>query len=103
MSRQTEGTTGKITRVIAGDDGTNYDPVAIGLHWTTVLLVLAQLATSQLWGLFARPTHHLLVVTHMSLGIILTVVIVARIVWRLIPGHQVPAIVVGWTEIASKA
>jgi len=30
-------------------------------------------------------------------------VIVARLVWRLIPGHQVAALEVGWMRIASKA
>jgi len=38
----------------------------------------------------------------MSFGIILSVVIVGRIAWRLIPGHQMPAIASGWLEIASK-
>jgi cytochrome b561 len=103
MSRETEGPVGTATRVLAADDGTNYDRVAVALHWTTVLLVLFQFASSQIWGLVAKPTHHALVVGHMSFGIILTLVIIARIVWRLIPGHQVPAIVAGWVELASKA
>lgn len=102
MSRETEGPFGVATRIAAGDDGTNYDPVAIAFHWATALLVLAQFLLSQTWGLFGRPTHHLMVVAHMSFGIILTMVIVARIVWRLIPGHQVPAIVFGWVGVASK-
>lgn len=103
MSRETEGAISTATRVLAGDDGTNYDAVARALHWTTVLLVLIQFVTSQVWGCFARPTHHLLVVTHMSFGIVLALVVVARIVWRLMPGHQVPAIVAGWLELSSKA
>jgi len=102
VSRETEGPFGVATRIAAGDDGTNYDPVAIAFHWATALLVLAQFLLSQTWGLFGRPTHHLMVVAHMSFGIILTMVIVARIVWRLIPGHQVPAIVFGWVGVASK-
>lgn len=102
MTRETEGPFGVITRVAAGDDGTDYDPVAIALHWATALLVLVQFLLSQTWGLFGRPTHHLMVVAHMSFGIILTVVIVGRILWRLIPGHQVPAIVYGWVGVASK-
>jgi len=102
VSRETEGPFGVATRIAAGDDGTNYDPVAIAFHWATALLVLTQFLLSQTWGLFGRPTHHLMVVAHMSFGIILTMVIVARIVWRLIPGHQVPAIVFGWVGVASK-
>ncbi len=90
------------TRVIAGDDGTNYDRVSIALHWATALLVVVQMALAQLWGLWDRPTHHVMVVAHMSLGIVLTAVIVARIVWRLIPGHEVPAADVGWLRVAAK-
>jgi cytochrome b561 len=40
---------------------------------------------------------------HISLGVLLTAAVVARIVWRLIPGHQRPAIVSGWVKLASKA
>ena len=54
------------TRIVAGDDGTNYDGVAIFLHWATAVLV-------------------------------------ARLVWRWIPGHQVAALEAGWMRLASKA
>lgn len=102
MDRRNEGPLGAATRVIAGDDGTNYDRVAIALHWATALLVLTQFLLSQTWGLFGRPAHHLMVVAHMSFGIVLAVMIVARIMWRVMPGHQVPAIVSGWIGLASK-
>jgi cytochrome b561 len=91
------------TRIAAGDDRTRYDNVAITLHWLTVLLVLAQFALSQLWDFAPRSTKHLMIVAHMSFGIILAVVVVVRIAWRLIPGHQVASVVSGWVEIASKA
>jgi cytochrome b561 len=91
------------TRVLAGDDGTNYDRVAVALHWTTAALVVAQMLLAQLWGAFDRPTRHLLIVGHMSLGIILAAVIVARLVWRWIPGHQVPAVGGSIVQLASKA
>lgn len=68
------------TRVLAGDDGTRYDRVAIALHWATAVLVLVQFLLSQGWGWFARPTHHLMVVAHMSFGMLLALVIVVRIV-----------------------
>lgn len=95
-------TLNKVTRIAAADDGTWYDPVAIALHWTTVVLVIVQMLLAQLWGVWGRPTHHLMVAAHMSLGIILAAVIVARIVWRLIPGHQVASVVAGAVELASK-
>jgi cytochrome b561 len=91
------------TRVLAGDDGTRYDPFAILLHWTTAVLVVVQMTLAQVWGLWGRPARHFMVVAHMSLGIVLTAVIVTRLVWRLIPGHQVPPSEVGWVRLASKS
>jgi cytochrome b561 len=90
------------TRIAAGDDGTTYDGVAIALHWTTAVLVVLQFALAETWDWFAKPTHRLMVTTHMSFGVLLSAVIVARLVWRLIPGHQVAAIEVGWIRLASK-
>lgn len=91
------------TRIAAGDDGTTYDGVAIALHWATALLVVANFALAETWGWFARPTHRLMVTTHMSFGVLLSAVIVARLVWRLIPGHQVSSLEAGWVRLASKA
>ena len=102
MSYQDESGLGAATRVLAGDDGTDYDSVAIALHWATAVLVVVQMTLAKTWGLWGRPAHHFMVVTHMSLGMILAAVIVARLLWRLIPGHQVPPSEVGWLRIASK-
>jgi len=90
------------TRIAAGDDGTTYDRVAIALHWATAFLVIANFALSQVWDWFAKPTKGLLEDTHMSFGVLLTVVVIARIAWRLIPGHQVSSIEAGWMRLASK-
>ena len=90
------------TRIVAGDDGTNYDKVAIALHWTTAVLVVFQFALAQTWGWFAKPVTEFMEHTHMSFGVLLSVVIIARIIWRLIPGHQVPALTAGWVRLASK-
>ena len=91
------------TRIIAGDDGSNYDSVAIALHWTTALLVVANFLLAQVWDFFAKPTQHFLQATHMSFGILLGAVIVARLVWREMPGHQVSSLEAGWVRLASKA
>jgi cytochrome b561 len=90
------------TRIAAGDDGTNYDNVAIALHWAAAFLVFANFALSQTWDWFSKPTQALMEDTHMSFGVLLSVVIVARLVWRLIPGHQMSALEAGWVRIASK-
>src|ERR1700712_2530397 len=98
-----EGAVAAATRIAAGDDGTNYGGVAILLHWLTALLVITQFALAQLWGLFGRPAHHIMVVAHMSFGMILAVVIVVRIIWRWMPGHQISSLEIGLVRIASKA
>jgi cytochrome b561 len=90
------------TRIAAGDDGTNYDRVAIALHWATAFLVIANFTLAQIWDWFAKPTKGLMEATHMSFGVLLTAVIVARIAWRLVPGHQVATLNAGWVKLASK-
>jgi cytochrome b561 len=91
------------TRIAAGDDKTNYDNVAITLHWLTALLVVVQFAMAVTWDWFPRETREVMESVHVSLGMVLAAVVVTRIVWRLIPGHQRSSIVSGWVEIASKA
>src|SRR4029079_12082406 len=73
------------TRIAAGDDKTNYDNVAISLHWLTALLVVVQFALAETWDWFPRETREAMESTHVSLGILLAAVIVTRIVWRLVP------------------
>lgn len=90
------------TRIAAGDDGTTYNSVAIALHWTTAALVLIQFVTSFIWDWFPRETREFLENLHTSLGVLLTAVIVARVIWRLMPGHQVSSLEIGWVRIASK-
>ena len=101
MTDQTSFDTG--TRVATGDDGTSYNSVAIALHWTTALLVLTQFLTAFIWDWFPRETRETLEGLHTSLGVLLTVVIVARVVWRLMPGHQVSSLEAGWVKIASRS
>jgi len=91
------------TRIAAGDDGTNYDRVAIALHWTTAFLVLANFALAQTWDWFAKPTKGLMEDTHMSFGVLLTAVVIARLVWRWLPGHQRSSLEAGWVRLSSKA
>lgn len=90
------------TRIASGDDGTSYDLVAIALHWATAFLVVANFALSQTWDWFAKPTRGLMEDTHMSFGVLLAAVVIARLVWRLIPGHQVSSLESGWVRLASK-
>jgi cytochrome b561 len=90
------------TLIAAGDDGTSYDGVAIALHWATAVLVFANFLLAQTWGWFAKPTKALMEDTHMSFGVLLTAVILARI-WRWLSGHQITSIEAGGVRLASKA
>jgi cytochrome b561 len=91
------------TRIAAGDDKTNYDNVAITLHWLTALLVFTQFALAETWDWFSRDTREGMQSLHVSFGILLTVVIVARLVWRWMPGHQRSLLDTGWMRTAAKA
>jgi cytochrome b561 len=91
------------TRIAAGDDGTNYDRVAIALHWTTAFLVIANFTLAQTWDWFAKPTKGLMEDTHMSFGVLLAAAVIARLVWRWLPGHQLSSLEAGWVRLASKA
>jgi cytochrome b561 len=90
------------TRVLAGDDGTTYDNVAVFLHWATAALVIVNFLLAITWDYFSHDTADSLQSIHVSLGVLLTLVIVARLAWRLVPGHQVSLLEVGWVRLASK-
>lgn len=103
MHQTARRTVNVASRIAAGDDRTSYDLVARALHWLTVFLVLANFLLAETWDRFGRPTHHLMVTVHMSFGILLAAAVAARIVWRLIPGHQMPPATSGVQELAAKA
>jgi cytochrome b561 len=69
-----------------------YDINTIILHWLTALIVFFQFISAELWGFLARPQRHFLVVSHMSLGFLLVIILTFRIVWRLSYGIRLPQI-----------
>lgn len=91
------------TRIAAGDDKTNYDNVAITLHWLTALLVVTQFGLAQTWDWFGRETRESMERLHVSFGILLAAVIVVRLIWRWIPRHQRSPLAVGWMRTAAKS
>jgi cytochrome b561 len=90
MSTIHKSAVGASTRVAAGDEGATYDGVSVMLHWITVALVLIQFGFSKTWCLFAAPMRREMIMLHMGFGILLGLAVIARIVWRLIPGRQLP-------------
>ncbi|QEE86853.1 cytochrome b (plasmid) [Acetobacter oryzoeni] len=69
-------------------DTLRYDRPTIILHWLTAFLVLFQFAMGETWKWPAKPVHHLMVVAHLTAGILLTVIMAFRIVWRLTKGRH---------------
>jgi cytochrome b561 len=64
-----------------------HDSLTIVLHWLTAFLVLANFLLAEFWDYFPRPTHHLMIMVHMSFGLLLAAVIALRLFWRLRPGR----------------
>jgi cytochrome b561 len=102
MNQAHESAFDTATRIAAGDDGATYDNVSIWLHWATALLVIANFALAQTWDWFPKPVTRLMEDTHMSFGVLLTAVVVARLAWRFTPGHEVASLDKGWIKLASK-
>ena len=102
MSVSNESGFATATRIAAADDGTNYDTIAVALHWLTALLVIVQFVSAITWDYFSHATSETMQSVHVSLGVLLTAVILARIAWRLMPGHQMSSLEVGWVRHASK-
>ena len=67
-----------------------YDSNTIFLHWLTAFIVLFQFLTAEFWDDFPRPEKHFLILSHMSLGFLLAIVLAIRILWRSSLGIKIP-------------
>jgi len=91
--------------VVVGDGvALRFDGVAMTLHWLTAVLVVTLFALAQVWGLFPRgdATRHALQSLHISLGLLLTLVVVGRVLWRTIFARPMPPAGSGPLEIAAR-
>ena len=73
------------TRIAAGDDGTDYDAVAIALHWATAFLVVANFALAQTWDWFAKSARALMEERVLSRDAAYASYC-RRVSWHLVPG-----------------
>lgn len=85
-----------------GGDRAGHGGVAITLHWCIALLVILQFILAEFWGFVPHPARHFLIVTHMSLGIVLTVILVARLLWHWVPGRPIHTRATGLAARAAK-
>jgi len=82
-----------------------YDSTTIALHWLTVVLVVVLFALAETWGFLPRgtPLRKQFQSLHISLGIVLALVIAARLAWRATSGRRLPAAASGVQGWAAKA
>ncbi|MBB2190463.1 cytochrome b [Gluconacetobacter azotocaptans] len=59
------------------------------LHWATALLIVAQFALGEVWIRLPRADRAPLVSAHLSLGVLLGAVFVARVAWRVTGGRAI--------------
>ncbi len=64
-----------------------HDGTTIILHWLTAGLVVLQFLLAETWGFFSKAVDHLMIVGHMSFGLMLAAVFSLRIIWHLLPGR----------------
>ena len=93
-----------VTRVAAGNTSARYDPPAMALHWLTALLVVTLWTLAQAWDFLQRgtPARHELQALHVSLGLVLIVVLAARLAWRAGPSRRLPPAATGVVELAAR-
>lgn len=91
-------------RIAAGSDPEHYDRVEIALHWTTAAFVVVLWLLGQGWGFLPRGSdgRHALQDLHVSLGLLFTAVLAARILWRIGPGRRPLPAGSGIAEAAAK-
>ena len=71
-------------------DHERYDCRTIALHWLSAAAILTMWLLEQFYGFFPRPQRYLVLSTHISLGVILVVLIAARLSWRFGGGRKLP-------------
>ncbi|GAN67770.1 cytochrome b [Acetobacter orleanensis] len=65
-----------------------YDRPTIILHWATAFLVLLLFTLGESWSWPPKPVHHLMIISHLTVGILLTPLIISRIIWRVTKGRH---------------
>lgn len=70
-----------------------YDRLTRIFHWLTAAIVIFLFASAHIWENLPKGTdlRHSLQSVHISLGIALTALILARIAWRVSAGKHLPA------------
>lgn len=92
-------TTASIHPLDAGPVHDRYGAVACSLHWLIAVLIVAQIAMGWTMGAVAKPTARAIESWHISFGIVVLLLTLARIAWRLT--HRPPPLadaMPGWEK-----
>jgi cytochrome b561 len=87
----------------AHPSASRYDGATIVLHWLTAGLVIALFLLAEGWGFFPREIRQAGQSLHVSLGILLAAVLVARLLWRGGAGRRLPPADAGLPGWAARA
>ncbi len=81
-----------------------YDSATVALHWVTAILVAVLWVSAHAIGWAGHGAPATLIRSgHITLGLLLIVVLLARLAWRLGPGRRLPAADRGAMHLAAKA
>ena len=82
-----------------------YDGLSIALHWLTATLVATLYALGELWDLAGRrtPLNANMKSVHISLGILLAAVLLARLAWRAMRAAPTEVAMPAWMRLAARA
>jgi cytochrome b561 len=80
-----------------------YDGLTIAIHWISAVIVITLWLIGQLVDFVPRgPVRTGIWSTHVTLGFLLAVLLITRIVWRLTSGRQLPPAETGVLGLAAK-
>ncbi|MBW4023776.1 MAG: cytochrome b [Proteobacteria bacterium] len=81
-----------------------YDGLTITFHWVTALLVVSLFALAELWGFVPKkmPLRHEMISLHVSLGVLLAVVYLLRVLWRRSASRHLPPADRGLQHVAAR-
>jgi cytochrome b561 len=83
---------------------TQYDRRTIVFHWLTTVLVVTQWLGSKTFDLFGKgPLEVDAISAHITLGVLIGLLVVARIWWRLTEGVRLPEVGGGVLPLLAKA
>ena len=80
---------------------TPYKPAARALHWLTAILIIATfpVGVAMVNGGFARPVQDTLYILHKNTGVIILLLVLARLAYRAAnPAPPLPGSVPGWQQ-----